>query len=364
MADLELQQILGDGDVLGRCLEDPHRHELDAVRNRVRALILGKVDTDPDRAAFIEENVPADLYVKPSYDLQSFFHRTSLSFLRLLRAQCDSAQWESFLRQPDQVSQISKAWFFGRPDFGPKKDEFDAYKRRETVPVIAPSGLERKKAELEEILQGKMLGQVVKALVSQLTVAPPKGGDGWFGDYNRKSGGISLSTHGRNSEMVFPTLLHELGHALDKWLIREEGGMELFEYYILLTQLESTIESPYADSIALKDGRNSGLFIKESFAEDFRLFLIKPSGLSISKKMFFEKVWEMIFPEIPLEDLRVEIRLLLGDFHGKSIGDLLKKTRCRNPVKMARAALRKEQVDEAERLEEEKKRKKLEEEEA
>lgn len=287
------------------------------------------------RLRFIHMHVPLDtLQPDPEFSLQRLLN-SRLPYLLAMVELLEKKEWEEILQNEDKCKQYSRAAVLGRPLYRLSDEIFEDFAKRDAVPVEAQEGAEDRLEELKEVLAYTGIDQIALPLANKVTFGKPDNPNTFKGHNNNFTGDVMASTGVEKKPFLIPALLHELGHALEKRIAWDSRAMEIFDRYIVLSQIEDTKNSPYVDSFRLTDGRTNGHYTQESFAEDFRLYFLKPEELGARKIAIFDDFCDRFLPKVDREDVRNRIRSALGNFYGRSVNDIFAVIDCYNPRKMA-----------------------------
>lgn len=306
----------------------------------VKALLPTKV-TDKtlkdfeERLEFIKVRVPLEFLIGDSKFGFAKLLGKRVSFLSALADSLGKTEWENLLRDDEKCKQYARAAFLGDPIYRLSDEMFEGFAKRDAVPVEAEVGAEDRLEELQDVLGQTGIEKIALPLANKIIFAKPNDPNTVRGHNHNFTGDVIVSTGVEKKPMLIPVLLHELGHAMEKRVSRDDRAREIFDRYIVLSQLEATKHSPYVDSFELTDGKASGYYVEESFAEDFRLYWLKPEALSSGKSAIFDEFCDRFLGGVDREKARAQIRSVLGNFYGRSVNDIFQMIDCYVPRKLA-----------------------------
>lgn len=288
-----------------------------------------------DHLEFIRTNVPLDVLKAYRGIALPKLLRQSLPFLSAMVELLGKEAWEETLLNDEKCYQYSCAAHLGSPAYRLSDEIFEGFAKRDAVPVEAQEGAEDRLEELKEVLAHTGIDQIALPLANKITFGKPDNPNTMKGHNDNFTGDVMASTGVERKPLLIAALLHELGHALEKRVSRDSRAREVFDRYIVLSQIEDTKNSPYVDSFRLTNGRAGYQYIAESFAEDFRLYFLKPEELGARKIAIFDDFCDRFLPKVDRDDVRKRIRSALGNFYGRSVNDVFKIIDCYNPREMA-----------------------------
>ncbi len=250
----------------------------------------------------------------------------NIRFLQAIDSRLGEAGWRDILSDPQKEKQFHEACAWGNPSGLISLDDYAHFEQRDSVSLEADEGLEDRLVELGDVLRVSGIDQIALPLVRSIKFATPSSPDSLFGKADDKTANIQVSSSDTTRHGLPVVLLHEIGHTLEFRIAQDERARELFDEYILLTQLERTEHSPYARSYQLE--KNMGMYVRESFAEDFRLYWIAPERLTPGKLEIFEQFCAEFLSNVDQTETRHKIRYTLGNYYSISVADVLDKTDC------------------------------------
>lgn len=227
---------------------------------------------------------------------------------------------------------------FTKPVLYLSKEIFEIFEQRISVPVTADEGLENEFDELKDVLKTTGIDKLALGFVNKIHFNKPNSDDETINSANHETGNIEVSVSGRFRKQIIQVLLHEIGHMVEHKMSFEEENYEIFDTYLISTLQYGTESSNYANAYKLVDGKNiknknntkyqNLRYLKESFAEDFRLFFLKPELLRPEKVQVFKEICKRYYSDLDIEEIRKKIRLVLGNYYGLSVNESLKQTNC------------------------------------
>lgn len=311
-----------------------------------------KEDTWSDlrkRLEFINEHIPLELLPLDRYGLSTYYLlNRQLSYLHAINDLLGVEGWREILGSGEQCKQFSYACSSGSPIHRLSRETFAEYADRGSLPIEAEPGVEDRLDELRDVLNHSGIIDIATPLASRIEFTQPGEGrasgscDNWNGD-------IKVSTSEKAKKLLIPTLLHELGHALEHRLSWDNEAREIFDRYIVLSQTESIANSPYAESFKLSDGAYQGTFIAESFAEDFRLYWLKPEDLSSGRLAIIDEFCDKFLSHVDRDEVRGEIRSVLGNYYSANVNEVFQMINCGNAQKTAEARVERKAREEKEK---------------
>jgi hypothetical protein len=171
---------------------------------------------------------------------------------------------------------------------------------------------------------------IMKRTVSKLvlTTYEKMNADGNFSNLDA-SLSIAIDVEASDRYMIPGTLFNEVGHAVNRYLALLPNGQELFDRYAVATVYKGAYSvSEYPAGLAEMEGQESKSFLREAFAEDFRILLTEASLLPEERLKRLELIFNSIFPDLVLEELRQRTRSAYGTLYGKSVKEDQRPVRC------------------------------------
>jgi hypothetical protein len=291
------------------------------------------------RLDFINEYIPLDLLKKQTkyepISTKAGLLTKRLSYLQAINDILGEAGWQEILGDPEKTTRFNRAGLWGRPFKRLDPEAFAEFAKRETVPVGAEPGAEARIDEVIDVLNQTGIMAIAAKFANKIELFEPVNIDFFAGTCNNWTGDIKITTSEKENAMLIPLILHELGHAFEYKLSWQPEIEKIYDRYIVLLQIEPTKDSPYAASFISKDGAPQIQYFGESFAEDFRLYWLKPADLSPAKREIFDTFCDKLIPELDKEEIRKKIRSVLGNYYGVSVNDVFRKINCGNAEEMA-----------------------------
>jgi len=299
------------------------------------------------RLAFIRDNIPPKKLKKidemgknqdyPSSQVPIFITSTRIFFLEALNHLTESTIWDTVIDHPEVIIHWSSV---AKRINQPKRTEYHGIDpSRKKIPILVDKGksdraTEVRVLEFKDALQRSGLVKIISPLVKHIVcskITEP------FSTPLRYHGtmqgveemGLSFADEAR--VFLIPIVLHEMGHAAEYHCYYDNNLLQLLTKYFIISQLEETVLSNYANSFIKTDGRGSSSFISESFAEDSRLYWMWPEQLSDRKRDLFTKVYKILLPQINPAQVRLNIRLTLGNYYSSNVTQVLKKMNGKSP---------------------------------
>lgn len=159
------------------------------------------------------------------------------------------------------------------------------------------------------------------------------------GDYDPKTGKIRIveQENPNNQKHIPGTVMHETGHAVERLLASKEAGQLSYDAYVAgIVYRDVTEASEYPAAIEKVGGRETLIFLREAFAEDFRILLQNPELLSPERRENMENIFSTALPDVGIEELRTNIRRMYGALYGTSVNDVQSAPTCAAVVRLAR----------------------------
>jgi len=275
----------------------------------------------------INENVQIENVDMNDYNVSRFLARR-ISFLKYLHSFLGQSTWNELLKDSQMCGYYARIAYLGAPIYRLSDEVFDNFAARDSINI--ESKLEDRKNELEEVLRHTGLYDIALILANKIIFNKPKSNQSAHGNYNVRTADINVCTGKNKKELLIPILLHELGHALESRISRDDAAREIFDEYIVLSQFEKIKHSPYVESFELSSNKSNPDYIHESFAEDFRLYLLKPESLSVLKLDIFNRFFSKFLSNIDAEKIHKQIKSVLGNFYGVSVNDVFQTIDCYN----------------------------------
>lgn len=191
--------------------------------------------------------------------------------------------------------------------------DYANYSDRDTTPIYYESAAKTggdNARELKTFLRASGFDILAKILVSGVTFlqVSEASTDGYF-DHQTASIHLKERAYPRDRQQIPQILFHEIGHAITRRLSAHTNGQALFDAYVAnLVYGGRYRSSTYSAAMLEVYGPESARFINEAFAEDFRLFIIKPDAIPDKRRKYFEEILRGLFPMLDFLQLRHEIR--------------------------------------------------------
>ena len=185
--------------------------------------------------------------------------------------------------------------------------------------------------EVRDILEMSGLLRVLKSCVREIAIVPSQSLQGATGTYGALNGEILLNGQiDSEKKKFFPgTIMHEAGHAVENLLGSKINGQRLFDKYAVeIVYHKVAVSSAYPEALGKIHGKDSGLYLRESFAEDFRIFLQKSDLLPADRKEIFQDMIAEALPQIDISEMREKIRRMYGLLYGLNTTEVQKPTDC------------------------------------
>ncbi len=239
-------------------------------------------------------------------------------------------EFREYLSNPDTVRSFIEA---GRKakilhTLDPNRvQEWDA---RIEVPIIEatpdPTG-----QQVKDILEMTGLTRILKKCVEEIEVVAPSDMGNAAGDYSGLEEKIRFTGQidPERKKLLPGTVIHETGHAVENLLGSKNNGQAQFDSYaagIVYRDLVGT--SYYPEAVGKIEGREGYLFLRESFAEDFRVLLQNPELIPSQRRANMEKIFSIALPDIDIDELRGNIRRMYGALYGVSVNDVQRPAEC------------------------------------
>jgi hypothetical protein len=292
-----------------------------------------------EKVEFIKEAVPLKLiesHISDGSNINtghfSRFIRRRPSFLSALRSYLGEEEWQEVLKDDEQCmyyENIATATWVRYSAFNDSEEGYREFAERDEVPIVADEVIqERDKEMICDIIETGGLSELTKRVVGEIKLTQLATSAGTIGgELNMK-----LALNGKHEKVkIVRTFLHELGHAVMFRIHHHEEGLMLRDEYLMHALDQRTDYSDYANANAYMnrpswEKQNLSAFFTESFADDFKLYILYPKGLSEKKRDVFNRLMAVVFPDIDVEEVRRKTAGMLLAFFGKSGEDLIEET--------------------------------------
>ena len=314
------------------------KYALENLLNLDRRWMVDAPDQFKMKLNFIEQFVPRKIIDEGDTEVASILSGR-VSFLQALQQHLSPRDIEQLFLD----SEIKKYFYHLQMQSGvlvskQSKEEYEYNQQRQATPVDFEDGMESKAKEITDVLAHSGLDEIAKLLVKKITAIHPELLHGYHGGY--RSGEIEAGVCEDSRKYLLPLVAHELGHALQDRLAHSVRGHEWYDRYAVLTFTGPTQYSSYAMSFLhnnkVEQKEIDYNYLGESFAEDFKLFLLMPEKLQDKRRQIFNGICADIFPDIQLDELRKQLRETLGLYYSAKAKDVVDPTDCEHSKDMAR----------------------------
>ncbi|MFN7160790.1 MAG: hypothetical protein ACK4NC_04245 [Candidatus Gracilibacteria bacterium] len=286
----------------------------------------------------------------PSAERINLESEFSPEFLKTL-TKVSGVDFKKILEDSDQVKELKKLY---RVTHSPFKDYTIHIERNDSN--ISKLSIDdqlsvREKQEFIDIFQSTLFSVLTAGVIDEIEIKK-NGAVFEQGSFVPDTGVLTIyveegnTTNEEKAEKIV-LLFHELAHAIEKHLGESEEGTAYLDEYILRNYLYEPTHSSYAvayksdeerekylrdqlkDSLLLEqliDESKYLLYFKESFAEDLCHFLFDIQTFSVQKREVFEKIFDKLYPDIKISQIRQSIAHTLRTFYNISSQELIKKT--------------------------------------
>jgi|GEM_PF-2056084 hypothetical protein len=241
------------------------------------------------------------------------------------------------LTDENKVGQLAKIDSVAELFWGPSQ-KLEDYAAREQVAIEVRDGVLAREAEgFKEFLAMSGLGDLARRCIGTMVLAdaPSRYGSP-RGTHNTLRDAIRIHTSPSDERYLFVgTIVHEIGHAVNM-LFGHGGNQKLFDQYALsvIFGTDHSVSS-YPDAVALAKGRLDVIFLKETFAEDFRVYLFEPTRVPEERRRLIDQLMQAALPEIDIEELRGKLRRAIGNLYGLSAQDTRRPVGCSTKKRLA-----------------------------
>ena len=275
---------------------------------------------------FIEKCIPLEALAFRHYEKGiNRFIRRKWSFWSSLKKELSEEEWreiwttEAGFEKLDYLTDIGEFGIHNTPPL-----QLDP-SRKSDPPVYPRKGKYSK--EVRDVLRASEIMKVVRLCVNSITVSNNTED---LVDCVWSSPDIGIKVNKGNKEETIPSILHETGHAFgDKVYANPKGESFLADYAgsaAIMPSEYSSYSSAFCYLKRLPEQKKRLRYVQECFAEDFRLYLLRPDALNEKKRELFDGMWKLILPKVKQERIRGKIRSTLGNFYGKSVDGVLEET--------------------------------------
>lgn len=305
--------------------------------------LLSKKDESAEslsvRLEFIQTHLSSELiestFTPQGRELRELL-KERLSFLQAIAALANDGQLQELLGQDEYVKSFRKAGQVSKLLFRPRNELVQMRKDREAIPIESKEeGNEASAHEVQDVLSKSGLDELLKRCVGRVSVVSSETLKGAAADYGYYQDEVRIAP-APDKGKFFGSLVHETGHAITTLVATAESGQAMFDYYSVYTIFSGEQhQSAYAESYALRKGRLEHDYVQESFAEDFRMYLVQPDDLSSGKKHLLKQTLDIAIPDIDIEELRGKFQSTLGELYGRSLSDASVPSGCDEVKRLA-----------------------------
>ena len=278
---------------------------------------------------FVEKHLPDTMLASLDEVRLYEFKQIPVDFLRALMESLTEEQIKQFLEDKETFEYIKNASKQQRTQTGIPLKKFELFEKRDAVPVEYEPGVpDRKKQEIQEMIDVLGIEPLLRKLASKVIIEAQREQEESNGLYCSPSAEIHLRAYGEMGQSAPIILTHEIGHALNEYLMALPEAQFILSKFALTTIFSVHRYSPYAEAYGENEGHNSENYLSEVFAEDFALFLATPDYLPAQKRIFFEEIFDRYFPTIDYQLIRRKMASLFGNFYGLSLDEVVEETEC------------------------------------